>query len=71
MIGSFLGYALLRAVIPDDYLSNPGEFCVTKPHPNAARAFIIEFMICFIFMTFVAAVLHPKNAHMHGKFQLT
>lgn len=65
-----MGYALVRAIIPDDYLSNPGTFCATIPHPNAARAFTIEFMNCFIFMTFVAAILHPKNSHNHGEYFL-
>lgn len=68
IVGSFLGYALVRAVIPDEYLSKPHEFCLSHPNSDIGRAFVIEFTICFITILFLCAVWHPKNAHLHGKF---
>lgn len=68
-VGSYVGYALVRAVIPDEYLSNPQEFCLAKPNSDNVKAFGIEFIVCFVTILFLCSVWHPKNAQHHGRFQ--
>jgi glycerol uptake facilitator-like aquaporin len=68
MLGGIFGYALLRAIIPNEYLSNPDAFAVLKPKLPLASSFLMEFFVCFIFITFLSAALDPRNKHLHGKY---
>lgn len=67
MIGGFIGYATLRLIIPNDYLSNPDQFCVLQPKLPLPSSFLLEITVCFIFITFLSAVLDARNKHLHGK----
>lgn len=66
MLGAILGYAVLRGIIPNEYISNPGEFGIPKPKLPLGTSFVMEFVIAFIFINFLSAILDPRNKHLHG-----
>jgi len=48
LLGSFLGYGLLRAITSEELLgTRTPQFCMTLPQTNVTQwqAFLVEFMI--------------------------
>lgn len=68
MIGGFLGYVLLRAVLPNNHFGDSGRFCVTIPTVGPFHALAIEFMITSVLILVCCGVWDPRNANHHGKY---
>lgn len=63
VIGAILGYGLLLALTPEQYLTtNPGV-CMTIPHPTitVTQAFFIEFFLTFTLVLVISGVWDPRN----------
>nr|BAQ25603.2 Rpip1 aquaporin transcript variant B [Belgica antarctica] len=66
MLGGYLGYGLLRILLP---ISDNG-FCVSQPTIDTAKAFGLEFMITSILMMVYCGVVDPRNANHHDSVPL-
>lgn len=67
LLGGYLGYALLIAVTPSEFL-NGEKFCLSLPTVEPAQAFVIEFIITMILCLVFCGVIDPRNANHHGKY---
>lgn len=68
MLGGFIGYGLLKVVLPDSIINTPSTgLCVTLPHPEitAGQGCIIEFIITAILILVCCGVWDPRNAKFH------
>ena len=70
MIGSTLGYFLVRLSVYSDHISKPKSFCMNLPGLDDGKAFVVEFLISFILILIVCAVWDPRNAKFHGKCKI-
>lgn len=64
VIGATLGYGLLYALTPSEYLNNTEHgLCTTVPHEsiNTSQAFFIEFCLTFTLILIVSGVWDPRN----------
>lgn len=70
MSGSFIGYSLLQALMPDKYVY-PG-FCVVKPHPEMEifSFFIVEFLIVCALSFVCIGEWDPRNKHIQDSIPL-
>lgn len=59
---------MLRFAVPNEYLSSPGEFCMTQPSLTPGSTFMVEFVISFIFIIFICAMFDPRNSTKQGEF---
>jgi aquaporin rerated protein, invertebrate len=68
IIGGYLGYGLLRAVIPSDKFDGNG-FCVSLPGQGVSQThgLVIEFLITSILIMICGGVWDPRNAKHHGE----
>ncbi|EDW01053.1 aquaporin AQPcic isoform X2 [Drosophila grimshawi] len=64
MLGAFIGYGLLKALLPDPTLDG---LCVTLPHATVTtpQAFGIEFVATSILIIVCCGVWDPRNAKHH------
>lgn len=68
LLGSFLGYGLLRAVTPVSIgLNLDDNFCVSAPAVPTFEALCVEFIITSILILVCCGVWDPRNANHHGK----
>ncbi|KAH8300334.1 hypothetical protein KR044_012955, partial [Drosophila immigrans] len=67
MLGAFIGYGLLAALMPDSVQGLGAGLCVTVPHPQVSntQAFGIEFTVTAILILVCCAVWDPRNAKHH------
>ncbi|XP_061393626.1 aquaporin-like [Musca vetustissima] len=68
MLGSFMGYGLLKLVLPECTINTPSTgLCVTIPHPDltAGQACLIEFIISAVLIFICCGVWDPRNAKFH------
>ncbi|XP_017867985.1 PREDICTED: aquaporin AQPcic isoform X1 [Drosophila arizonae] len=67
MLGGFIGYGLLMALLPPSTLDVPNGLCVTLPHSevNNLQAFGIEFVATGILVIVCCGVWDPRNAKHH------
>ncbi|XP_033253988.1 aquaporin AQPcic-like isoform X1 [Drosophila miranda] len=67
MLGAFIGYGLLKVLLPEDTLSAGVGLCVTLPHSSIshAQAFGIEFVITAILVIVCCGVWDPRNSKFH------
>lgn len=62
LIGSYLGYALVRLITPLEVLgSNPELFCVVLPSVENFKAFWMEFFLTMALVLLCCAMWDPKN----------
>lgn len=77
ILGAFLGYGVLKLVIPSEIFSRgkngtgPG-FCVNHPNPrlNVYQGFGIEFMLSMILILICCGIWDPRNAKKHDSVSL-
>lgn len=64
MLGGFIGYGLLKAVLPENMSDN---LCVTMPHPEigALKGCAIEFIITAVLILVCCGVWDPRNGKFH------
>jgi aquaporin related protein len=67
IVGSLLGYWLVRLLAVDAMLSNPDSFCLAQPGLDNARSFVAEFLITFILVIVFCGVIDPRNKNHHGE----
>lgn len=66
LLGSFLGYGLLRLLFPD----TENGICTTQPSIDTAKAFGLEFAITAVLLMVYCGVVDPRNANNQGKRKL-
>ncbi|XP_032292028.1 aquaporin AQPcic isoform X2 [Drosophila virilis] len=67
MLGAFIGYGLLKALLPYSTINVPNGLCVTLPHAEVSspQAFGIEFAATSILIIVCCGVWDPRNAKHH------
>ncbi|KAH8371469.1 hypothetical protein KR093_007564, partial [Drosophila rubida] len=67
MLGAFIGYGLLSALMPDSVQGIGAGLCVTVPHSSISdvQAFGIEFTATAILIIVCCGVWDPRNAKHH------
>lgn len=67
MLGAFIGYGLLKALLPTSTFEVPNGLCVTVPHTlvSSPQAFGIEFVATSILIIVCCGVWDPRNAKHH------
>ncbi|XP_068144014.1 aquaporin AQPcic-like [Drosophila tropicalis] len=67
LLGAFIGYGLLKVLLPETTLSAGVGLCVTVPHAEvtSAQAFGIEFVITAILILVCCGVWDPRNSKFH------
>ncbi|XP_073843659.1 aquaporin AQPcic-like [Musca autumnalis] len=68
MLGGFIGYGLLKVVLPDSVINTPSTgLCVTLPHPEISplQGCTIEFIITAILILVCCGVWDPRNSKFH------
>ncbi|KAH8277780.1 hypothetical protein KR018_006744 [Drosophila ironensis] len=64
MLGAFIGYGLLKAVLPESAIYAPKGVCITGLHDslNVWQGFSIEILITSGLIAFCCGVWDPRNA---------
>lgn len=75
MLGGFIGFGLLKAVIPDQYIRNSTDavgLCSTVPRHDIGplQAVSIEFLITMVLILVCCGVWDPRNAKYHDSVTL-
>lgn len=70
MLGGFIGYGLLKVVLPTAAFAVKGsahQLCVTVPHADVGpmKGVAIEFIITAILILVCCGVWDPRNAKFH------
>ncbi|KAL7736540.1 hypothetical protein ACLKA6_015188 [Drosophila palustris] len=67
MLGAFIGYGLLTALLPKVVVDTQPGLCVTLPHEliTTVQAFGIEFVATSILVIVCCGVWDPRNAKHH------
>lgn len=68
MLGGFIGYGLLKVVMPDSIINGPADgLCVTVVNPalTEGQGVMIEFIITAILILVCCGVWDPRNAKFH------
>ena len=70
MLGGFIGYGLLKAVLPNSTINVAGAehgLCVTVPHAEigALKGCAIEFIITAVLILVCCGVWDPRNSKFH------
>ncbi|XP_017837136.1 aquaporin AQPcic [Drosophila busckii] len=67
MLGAFIGYGLLKALLPESTFDVPNGMCVTLPHAQVSspQAFGIEFVATSILVIVCCGVWDPRNSKHH------
>lgn len=67
-LGAFMGYGLLKVLVPVDIISGEGGagLCVTLPNPRISiwQAFAVEFFATLALVWFCCGVWDQRNAHL-------
>ncbi|KAH8253746.1 hypothetical protein KR032_006760, partial [Drosophila birchii] len=67
LLGAFIGYGLLKVLLPTETVNTGVGLCVTLPHATVtdAQGFGIEFVITSILVIVCCGVWDPRNAKFH------
>jgi len=66
MLGAFIGYGLLKALLPEAVFIEQDNFCVTQPmNVSSTQAFGIEFAATSILIIVCCGVWDPRNSKHH------
>ncbi|XP_061393625.1 aquaporin AQPcic-like [Musca vetustissima] len=68
MLGGFIGYGLLKVVLPDSVINTPATgLCVTLPHADITpgQGCIIEFIVTAVLVLVCCGVWDPRNSKFH------
>jgi glycerol uptake facilitator-like aquaporin len=62
LIGSLLGYSLVRLITPLELLGNdPNQFCILTPSVENFKAFWMEFFLTMALVLLCCVMWDPKN----------
>lgn len=67
LLGAFIGYGLLKLLVPTNVVDVGHGLCVTLPHSeiSVAQAFGIEFVVTSILILVCCGVWDPRNSNFH------
>ncbi|KAH8316500.1 hypothetical protein KR067_009182, partial [Drosophila pandora] len=67
LLGAFIGYGLLKLLMPTSVVEVGAGLCVTLPHTEVtvAQAFGIEFVVTSILILVCCGVWDPRNSKFH------
>ncbi|XP_030372201.1 aquaporin AQPcic [Scaptodrosophila lebanonensis] len=67
MLGAFIGYGLLKVLLPEETMTVGSGLCVTAPHPtiSSIQGCGIEFVVTAILILVCCGVWDPRNSKFH------